>query len=386
LPRDVAELSRLLTKGREDRSESYLGRPNLLSAYLRYFLPWNVYRLCRLLPALPLALADGDAVTDIGSGPCTLAIALWISRPDLRNLHLEFRCLDRTAAVMDAGKRIFATLVSGPPGGTGASLWTIKTIKGELRRTGTLSARIQGRPAKLVTAVNTFNELFWALSPVDTRGLRRTADQSARLLGSLTGESGSVLVMEPGIPRCGEFISVLRAALMEQGLFPLSPCFHCEACPFPGGFSSKGGKARWCHFAFDTEDAPGELLRLSRAAGIPKERAVLSFILADKQGPAPESGIFRPETPGTPKAVPGAAGNNTTAVLVLSDSFAIGKEGRYGRYCCSPKGLVLAAGSGKTISQALPGSFLRLALSRDRDPKSGALLGEVPASVIPQPN
>ncbi|MDR1566171.1 MAG: rRNA methyltransferase, partial [Treponema sp.] len=113
---DVAELSRLLTKGREEKGESYLGRPNLLSAYLRYFLPWNVYRLCRLLPALPLGLADGDAVTDIGSGPCTLAIALWISRPELRSLRLEFRCLDRTAAVMDAGKRIFAALVSGPSG------------------------------------------------------------------------------------------------------------------------------------------------------------------------------------------------------------------------------------------------------------------------------
>ena len=45
LPSDVAELSRLLTSGRGERGLSYLGRPNLLSAYLRYFLPWNLYRL-----------------------------------------------------------------------------------------------------------------------------------------------------------------------------------------------------------------------------------------------------------------------------------------------------------------------------------------------------
>jgi hypothetical protein len=154
---------------------------------------------------------------------------------------------------------------------------------------------------------------------------------------------------------------------MEQGLFPLSPCLHREACPFPGGFSPKKGKARWCHFAFDTEDAPAELLRLSGVAGIPKERAVLSFIFAVK------------ELPGAPKAAFGVAGDDTTTALVLSDSFAVGKEGRYGRYCCSPKGLVLAAGSGKTIGQALPGSALRLTLGRDRDPKSGALVSEVPA-------
>lgn len=104
LGRDVAELSRLLTADRKERGESYLGKPDLLSAYLRYFLPWNLYRLCRLLPALPLTLAGGDAVNDLGSGPLTLALALWICRPDLRPLALEFRCLDRTGTVLEAGK------------------------------------------------------------------------------------------------------------------------------------------------------------------------------------------------------------------------------------------------------------------------------------------
>ena len=42
----------------------------------------------------------------------------------------------------------------------------------------------------------------------------------------------------------------------------------------------RGGK--WCNFAFSTDDAPASLKKLSEAAHLPKERAVLSFVLAVK--------------------------------------------------------------------------------------------------------
>jgi len=41
-----------------------------------------------------------------------------------------------------------------------------------------------------------------------------------------------------------------------------------------------GGTTKWCNFAFTTDDAPLQLQELSTDAGIPKERAVLSFIIA----------------------------------------------------------------------------------------------------------
>jgi hypothetical protein len=367
LRHDVADLSRLLTSSRSSRGASYLGKPRLLSAYLRYFLPWNVYRLCRLLPSLPLTLAEGDAVTDLGAGPCTLAIALWISRPDLRKLGLEFRCLDMTAPGLEAGKKLLAALLSEEvSSGRG---WTIRTVKTELRGNGTLSAPLHGKPAALAAAVNFFNEVFWDLSPANTQGLKQAAERNARLLASLAGERGAIFVMEPGIPRSGEFISALRDALMEKGRFPLSPCVHAGPCPFPGGFSPGGGKVKWCHFGFDTEDAPAELHRLSAAAGIPKERAVLSFLLAG--GPASTGDVTK---------------NDTTPVRIISDSFPVGKirlpeekEGRRGRYGCSAKGSVLAVGSGKTAEEIKTGSLIRLALAGNRDPKSGALTGEIPA-------
>jgi hypothetical protein len=338
---DVAELSRLLTAGRNERDGSYLGRPNLLSAYLRYFLPWNLYRLCRLLPALPLSLNEGDAVNDLGSGPLTLALALWISRPELRPLALEFRCLDRTGAVPDAGRKLFAALC----GQEGGSPWAIKTIRGEIRRNGSLSLVLRGKKAALSGAINVYNEIFWGLSPADREGLARLAGGSGRLLSSLTGEKGAILVAEPGIPRSGEFIARLRGALTAEGRLPLAPCTHDGVCPLPGA-------GKWCHFAFDTQDAPGELHGLSLAAGLPKERAVMSFLLAG--GAAPEK-------------------NAPAAVRLISDPFPVG-EGRWGRYGCGAAGLVLAEGSRKAVDEAVSGTLGFYEDSGRKDPKTGALV------------
>lgn len=383
LAKDVAGLSRIFTSARSERDGAYLGRPDFLSAYLRYFLPWNVYRLCRLLPALPLALKDGAAVTDIGSGPLTLAIALWISRPELRKTQLEFRCIDRTGAVLDAGKKLFSALVEAggeKTGQTGGCPWIIKTIHGGLRRNGTLSVALRGKPAALAAAVNIFNELAQDIPPGDGAGLRLFAEKQGRLLSSLTESSGAVLVAEPGVPRSGELIGCLREALLEQGRPPLSPCTHGNACPLPGGRVRRdggtAGKARWCHFAFDTEDAPAELHRLSAAAEIPKERAVLSFLLA---GPT-----------GTVAAAEQARGT-TLPVRIISDPFPVwtapspadkGQEkggGRYGRYGCSARGLILATGNKKAAEEAESGTLVEIAFRppEKRDPKSGALTGEL---------
>jgi len=369
LPRDVAELSRLLTSDRQDRSASYLGKPALLSAYLRYFMPWNIYRLCRLLSNLPLDLKSHDTVNDLGSGPLTLAASLWITRPDLRKLPLEFRCVDRTPAILEAGKKFFAALAAKTSEDNGVDCpWVIKTIRGELKRNGGLSVEIKGKPAALTAAINVYNELFWNFSPLDTEGLGIFADRSARLLSSLTELSGSILLMEPGIPRSGEFVSLMRSSFMREGRSPLSPCAHSGLCPLPGHNAPRraeserrgsGAKAKWCHFAFDTEDAPDALHRLSGAAGIPKERAVLSFILA---GPAsPPEPLKKAKQPGPVK------------IRVISDSFPI--QEAWGRYGCSERGLVLVSGNRKCLEDSPSGVLEELPLLDGlRDEKSGAFI------------
>ncbi|AEF80842.1 small ribosomal subunit Rsm22 family protein [Leadbettera azotonutricia] len=365
LPRDVADLSRLLTSERGDLSASYLGKPNLLSAYHRYFLPWNVYRLCKLLPGLPLVFSDGDIITDLGSGPFTLVLALWICRPDLRKFKLEFRCLDRTGAVLESGKKLFDALVQADKN-VNPCPWVIKTMRSEIRRNGTLSAQIHGEKAKLVTAINVYNELFQDLSPVDAEGLIRLTGQHAKLLSSLARDDGEILVMEPGIPRSGEFIAVLRKALLGEGFAPVSPCTHTEACPLPGGrvaTGKGGGKAKWCHFAFETGDAPGDLHKLSAAAGIPKERAVLSFILAGKTTDSNAAPDIK-----TTEIVP------EIRIRIISDAFPLPNY-RYGRYGCSVKGLTLVSGAKASLDKNESGALLDAKLSgkEGRDEKSGAL-------------
>ncbi|MHB9292653.1 hypothetical protein Holit_01755 [Hollandina sp. SP2] len=358
LPQDVAELSRLLTSSRGDRSDSYLNTKGLLSAYLRYFLPWNSYRLCRFLPSLSLHLAAGDAITDLGSGPLTLVLALWIARPDLRQLPLEFRCLDRSVAVLDAGKRLFHALSGG------ASPWVIKTIHAPL------GAPIYGPKARLVSALHVFNERFEGIPQADTRALQQAADKTSRLLSSLVTASGSILVLEPGVPWSGEWISALRSALLKRGQEAYAPCPHQKVCPCPGG------KAKWCHFTFDTEDAPSALHTLSSAARLPKQRATLSFLLTGHAGKEPE--VPQQEE----KMLP---------VRILSDRFPVpyqsrmkeGGEKRYGRYGCSPQGLVLVIEqeprkgnkSGELVILT-PGS------PEKRDPKTGALMVDTPRTVV----
>lgn len=345
LARDVADLSRLLTSERSRRNDGYLGQAAHLSAYLRYFLPWNVFRLVRLLGSLPLQFQDQDFLTDVGSGPLTFPIALWIARPDLRQTRLTFRCLDRTGKILDAGKRIFSALTkeAGEP-------WTIVTIR------GSLGDPIRGEGAALVTAINLFNELFWdSPSP-----LRTFAEKNGGLLSSLASPSGSILVVEPGIPRSGAFIAELRNALLREGRFPLAPCSHGLSCPLGGG--SRG--AKWCHFVFETDSAPASLKKLSAAARIPKERATLSFLFAG------------------PKASEAKTVKQSASLRLISDPFPL-ERGLYGRYACAEWGLTLVTGS-RSIMEASPSGLLLNvpkdlpgpASSRDgeRDKKSGALI------------
>jgi hypothetical protein len=372
VPSNVAELSRLLTSGRGERELSYIGRPQLLSAYLRYFLPWNLYRLCRLLPGLCLNLQANDSVTDLGCGPLTFACALWICRPDLRALPLEFYCIDRSGPVLDAGKKFFNALVQTASGES--CPWKIHTAKGDINT-------VKTRPSALVCCVNVFNEMYGDISRSGPDSLHRSAGKAARLLKSHGNERALFLVIEPGFPRCGEFISLLRGAFTENGIKPLSPCAHGNDCPAPGGMSETG-KKRWCHFAFETSDAPPALHRLSRAAGIPKERAVLSFLLAAGTTSGTSTGASvayagqRPvETSRAQPDMP-AVGKSTEQLRVISDPFPL-PQGKYGLYCCSPQGLVLLAGERNRIEKISSGDMVAAAVKKGgKDPKSGAAMAE----------
>jgi hypothetical protein len=211
-----------------------------------------------------------------------------------------------------------------------------------------------------VTAVNVYTEVFGHIPHTDSRALAHTASQEARRLTALSTPGGGILVVEPGVPRSGQFIACMRDALLTQGSPPRAPCTHTGPCPFPGGRTAGGReKQKWCHLAFDTQDAPSALLELSVAAGLPKERTAVSFVLA---GPPSPSGQGAAEMP----------------VRILSDPFPLPADGRYGRYGCSEKGAVLVVGDkGKVDAGTVLWTPLPVPGKERRDPKTGALVVEV---------
>jgi hypothetical protein len=199
------------------------------------------------------------------------------------------------------------------------------------------------------------------------------AEKAAALLDRLCSREGSILVMEPGVPQSGAFIAALRNGLMERGRNIAAPCSHNGLCPMPGGTRRSGPhgerreKAKWCHFAHNTEGAPPELHRLSVSAGIPKERAVFSYLLTAS-----------PAMPGIPAAP------DISHVRVVSDAFPVPIVGKcrdagWGRYGCCEKGLVLLTGTRADIDAAASGTLLEVSFGADerRDPKTGALVAEL---------
>jgi hypothetical protein len=380
LGRNIRSLWEDLTSEREHRNSEYLSAPAYYSAYLRYFLPWNLLRLSSFLPTLALRLDDEATIIDLGSGPLTLPIALYLSRPELRAKKLTIICSDRTEKILKVGLTLFESLCLR----VGGSLppWTM------ILRRHQFGIPLAEK-ADLLTAANVFNEFFWK-SKVPL-GMR--ASLTARQLLGYLKDSGSVLLVEPGDPRSGSFISALRAGLSSFGALPLSPCPHANDCPMPGIFRSlegpgsdagpggePGGRFRpksaqaivmpkhrekypWCHFTIGVEKAPGWLKDLSAEAGLTKEKLVFSYLLSAI--PDPHATLSKSKEAGA-------------SLRVLSEAFAL-PGGLTGRYSCSPKGYTLLRYSPQRTSYAsgdlLPLSSPKAAQGKEeRDEKSGAIL------------
>jgi hypothetical protein len=334
LPLEVKRLSQALTAERGPGPQAnYLAFPANLSAYLYYFLPWNLYRLSRLLAGLDFDLPEGASVLDLGSGPLTLAQALWISRPHLRSRRLRFVCLDQTGQALRAGKSLFEAL-SGEAG----KAWTIDLVQAPAHKA-------PGGPFQAVMSANTLNELARGRGVEGHEATERMAD----MLASRLARDARLLLVEPGMRLGGKLLSRLRDILIEEGLSPLAPCTHAEACPMlaPRWRS-------WCHFVFPAEGSPEWLGRLTRLAGLDKDRASLSFMFMSTAANAHDPAFTR----------------------VVSHRFPL--PGGQGAYGCEARGLRLL-----TFRQAprglVPGALLTADLPEpaERDPKTGTWLTPV---------
>ena len=346
LPEGIRDLSAMLTYERSGLGRSYWAAPRYVSAYLRYFLPWNLVRLTSLFPGLDLPAPACDAdhpvtIADLGSGPMTLPIALWLSRPDWRALPLTLICVDTVPRPMELGRSILenmAKLCREP------LRWTIRLVRSPL-----MQAFRELPSPRLIMAGNVLNELK------DKPGVsveERMADLSAAVQRTLHPE-GAALFVEPGTRLGGTLTARLRETALDEGLVPVAPCPHVESCPL-----LETRERRWCH-ATQLAAAPAWLADLARQAKLPKDSLSLSFMLLRPEG--------RVEDPRT--LFPGMAADGVVG-RILSDAFPVPGMGR-ARYACTEDGFAIIP-----AADAIPSGSLvacRRLPSPRRDAKTGAV-------------
>ena len=367
LPQHIHTLFHELTDERSSRKTHYLNDPVKLSAYAHYYVWWNLVRLTKLLQNIDIKLDDGDYAADFGSGPLTFICALWIAKPELRKKRLTWYCVDISNKALSFGEELFLAFCAytGTKNDNGEIPWTVKKVCGAF---GTaLSEKVS-----LVTEANMFNEIFWN-SPLS---LDDQAEKTSRTVMHYLKPNGAVLFIEPGIPLAGEFLSLLRTEFLAAGFSVYAPCPHAGVCCFPnrppqGGTKTPIAFHKWCHFTFETHDSPENLLRLSEASHLGKERASLSFLYGTLSLSALSSGTAeKASVEGIP-------------VRICSDTIKPNPQ-TIGRYACSEKGFMLITGHAykeSVLNTAVSGTLLVLPEAsvklNQRDKKTHALLVEV---------
>lgn len=413
LPDNIRQLSHQLTDQRSTRRLGYMNENVQLSAYVRYFTWWNLVRLTRLFSNLPASAFPSTSAfcLDLGSGPLTAVTALWIARPELRNLKLTWYCLDISQASMAFGEDVFMSVAAKlPPQASAASAnnsasdsasacnssatnatsnatnasstrdsnvashWKIIRVKGSF---GT-SIR---EKCSFVTCANMFNELDQNSQMPPEFQTKKYFEQ----LCDYATPDARFLLVEPGVPKAARTLSLLRDRFLGSGYSVLAPCPHALECPMNGFKSYTGSKNKWCNFAFSTEDAPKKLQKLSVLSKLPKERAVLSFICVEKgRNAADNSRTAGQSQKSSTKNSQARAGNTMSyaaskaplelTARITSDPFRLPKN-RTGFYACSELGLTLIAT--EHPEQLKSGTLLQLQLKKAPDTlpadfKSGA--------------
>jgi len=366
VPKDIRILFHELTNERGSRKVNYLNNPVKLTAYIYHYMWWNLVRISKLIGNLDFDLKDGDIIADFGCGPMTLMCAFWIAKPELRSKKLHWYCADISGKALAAGEALFNSLFAFTNQNAGieqTSNWKLTKLNGSF-----------GLPLKekvnLFVSANMFNEIFWD-SSIKIEG---EAERAAKTIQHYLQKNGAALIIEPGIPLAGEFVSALRKNFIEKKYKIISPCPHVEICPIPGRKTAEQNNIKypiasdkWCHFSFYADDAPPKLVELSEAARLEKTRASLSFIYC--------RGEEKKE-----KQVESKKEKKDFLARISSEIIKLG-DGQIGRYACSEKGFLLLTEkkcSRSKLKEYVDGSLIKIEDEKINrffhDRKTGALI------------
>lgn len=366
VPKDIRILFHELTNERGSRKVNYLNNPVKLTAYIYHYMWWNLVRISKLIGNLDFDLKDGDIIADFGCGPMTLMCAFWIAKPELRSKKLHWYCADISGKALTAGEALFNSLFAFTNQNAGieqTSNWKLTKLNGSF-----------GLPLKekvnLFVSANMFNEIFWD-SSIKIEG---EAERAARTIQHYLQKNGAALIIEPGIPLAGEFVSALRKNFIEKKYKIISPCPHVEICPIPGKKTAEQknikypiASDKWCHFSFYADDAPPKLVELSEAARLEKTRASLSFIYCRGEEKKEKQADLENE-------------KKDFLARISSEIIKLG-DGKIGRYACSEKGFLLLTekkGARSKLKEYVDGSLIKIENEKINrffhDRKTGALI------------
>ena len=377
IPKDIRILFHELTNERGARKVNYLNNPVKLTAYIYHYMWWNLVRISKLIGNLDFDLKDGDIIADFGCGPMTLMCAFWIAKPELRSKKLHWYCADISGKALAAGEALFNSLFAFTNQNAGieqTSNWKLTKLNGSF-----------GLPLKekvnLFVSANMFNEIFWD-SSIKIEG---EAERAAKTIQHYLQKNGAALIIEPGIPLAGEFVSALRKNFIEKKYKIISPCPHVEICPIPGRKTAEQNNIKypiasdkWCHFSFYADDAPPKLVELSEAARLEKTRASLSFIYCRGEEKKEKPIEYKNEK----KEKQSDLENEKKDFLarISSEIIKLG-DGKIGRYACSEKGFLLLTekkSSWSKLKEYVDGSLIKIENEKINrffhDRKTGALI------------
>ncbi len=360
LPENIKELSHQLTDQRSERRLGYMNETVQLSSYVRYYTWWNLVRLTKLFSNLPAeSFPNKDSVClDIGSGPLTLVISLWLARPELRQLNLTWYCLDVSSNSMALGEDVYLSIVAQ----TGETPWKIVRVKGSFGNGTFIKEK-----ADFITCANMFNELDQASDMPPEFQSKKYFDQ----LCLYKNDGCKFLLIEPGVPKSARTICLLRDRFIKENYDLVGPCSHCGECPMNGFKAYTGSSHKWCNFAFSTENAPAKLLKLSENSKLTKDRATLVFVsVVPKQKSKDFDGDVVSEKNTSEKS------DGSLSVRIISDCMKL-HNNSFANYGCSKFGLVLV--SSKNENAFRSGDLLKIECSQDIkklpiDKKSGATI------------
>lgn len=274
----VSALSQGFTKARRLCGRRYLDQPNLLSAYLRYYLPVNLAKVQALLDELPdEALTSQESgplrLLDVGAGPGTASLAL----------------LDRLVGRKTEGVAVWAEAWDHSPAAlaTAKTIWDLYAQRHEvgsarfaarainLERTADLRAFCSGTTDRyhLVCLANSLNELFnTARNPIERRC------QLIQCLLDVLRPDGSLIILEPALRDQTRDLHRLRDLLLKTGACTIySPCLHEHPCP------ALHHPEDWCHEERLWLPA-AEISRLDRQVGFIKDSLKFSYLILRKDG------------------------------------------------------------------------------------------------------